>query len=53
VRLEEEGHSLMIVEGPELRSLPDRILVTIESIAGRVGEGSEPVGPPVVRWPAQ
>jgi hypothetical protein len=49
VTLEDEGHSLIIAEGPELRSLPDQVLVTIEPIGHRAGDA--PSGPPVVVWP--
>jgi RNA polymerase sigma-70 factor (ECF subfamily) len=49
VTLERDGRSLIIAEGPALRSLPDRILVTIEPIGRRAG--ASPNGPPVVRWP--
>jgi RNA polymerase sigma-70 factor (ECF subfamily) len=51
VRLEDEGRSLIIAEGPELRSLPDQVLVTIEPIARHIDAGSAPNGPPVVLWP--
>jgi RNA polymerase sigma-70 factor (ECF subfamily) len=51
VQLEAQGRSQLIAEGPELRSLPDQVLVTIEPIDRHVGAGSEPGGPPVVVWP--
>ena len=52
VEVEGEGRSLVIAEGPELRSLPDQVVVTIEPIdRAPAGAGSEPGGPPVVRWP--
>src|SRR5262249_57657294 len=48
VRLDGQGRSLLIAEGPALRSLPDQVLVTIEPMARHVGDGSEPGGPPGV-----
>ena len=51
VQLEGEGRSLIIAEGPELRSLPDQVVVTIEPSDRHIGAGSGPVGSPVVRWP--
>ena len=53
VQLHDEGRSLIIAEGPELSTLPDRLLVTLEPIARRAGAGTAPTGPPVVRWPSQ
>jgi hypothetical protein len=47
--LENEGRSLIIAEGPALRSLPDLVLVTIEPSGPRAG--AAPSGPPVVLWP--
>jgi RNA polymerase sigma-70 factor (ECF subfamily) len=47
--LEREGHSLIIAEGPALRSLPDQVLVTVELIVHRAG--ATPSGPEVVVWP--
>jgi RNA polymerase sigma-70 factor (ECF subfamily) len=47
--LEDEGRSLIIAEGPALRSLPDQVLVTIEPIGHRAG--ATPNGPTVVVWP--
>jgi hypothetical protein len=47
----EEGRSLIIAEGPALRSLPDQVLVTIEPIDRHAGAGAKPSGPPVVLWP--
>jgi RNA polymerase sigma-70 factor (ECF subfamily) len=52
VRLEGEGRSLIIAEGPELTTPPDQVLVTLEPIGARAGAGAVPTGPPVVRWPA-
>ena len=48
-----EKAGLIIAEGPELRSLPDRVVVTIEPIDRPIGADSEPGGPPVVVWPPQ
>jgi RNA polymerase sigma-70 factor (ECF subfamily) len=47
--LEGEGRSLIIVERPALRSLPDQVLVTVEPIGHRAG--ATPSGPQVVIWP--
>jgi RNA polymerase sigma factor (sigma-70 family) len=51
VRLEGDGRSLIIAEGPELRLLPDQVQVTLEPIDQPAGDGSAPDGPPVVLWP--
>jgi RNA polymerase sigma-70 factor (ECF subfamily) len=47
--LEGEGRSLIIAEGPALRSLPDQVVVTVEPIGHRAG--ATPTGPQVVVWP--
>ena len=39
--LEGEGRSLIIAEGPALKSLPDRVLVTVEPIDHRAGTAPE------------
>jgi RNA polymerase sigma-70 factor (ECF subfamily) len=49
VRLGDEGRALIIAEAPALRMLPDRVLVTLEPIGHRDGDG--PSGRPVVSWP--
>jgi RNA polymerase sigma-70 factor, ECF subfamily len=52
-RLDNDGRSLMIAEGPELATPPDQLQVTLEPIGAHAGAGAVPTGPPVVRWPAQ
>ena len=47
--LEGEGRSLIIAEEPALKSLPDRVLVTVEPIDHRAG--TAPKGQQVVVWP--
>jgi RNA polymerase sigma-70 factor (ECF subfamily) len=53
VQLGGEGRSLIIAEGPALRSIPDQVLVTLEPIGRRAGTGATPSGPPIVIWPPQ
>ena len=52
-QLGKDGRSLIIAEGPELATPPDRLEVTLEPAGNRSGAGSAPIGPPVVHWPAQ
>jgi RNA polymerase sigma-70 factor, ECF subfamily len=52
VQLDNDGHSLLIAEGPELASPPDQLQVTLEPVENRADAGATPTGPPVVRWPA-
>jgi hypothetical protein len=47
--LEDEGRSLIIAEGPALRTLPEQVAVTLEPIDHRAG--AAPSGPQVVVWP--
>ena len=53
VQLDNDGRSLIIAEGPELTTPPDRLQVTLEPVGNRADAGAAPTGPPVVRWPAQ
>ena len=53
VRLDNNGRSLLIAEGPELTTPPDQVQVTLEPVANHADAGSTPTGPPVIRWPAQ
>jgi RNA polymerase sigma-70 factor (ECF subfamily) len=51
--LDTDGRGLIIAEGRELSTLPDRVLVTLEPIARRIEAGAAPTGHPVIRWPAE
>ena len=52
-KLDKDGRSLIIAEGPELAAPPDQLQVTLEPVGNGVDKGAVPVAPPVVRWPAQ
>ncbi len=52
-KLDNIGRSLIIAEGPELAIPPDQLQVTLEPVGNGADKGAVPVGPPVVRWPAQ
>jgi RNA polymerase sigma-70 factor (ECF subfamily) len=52
VQLDGEGRSLIIAEGPELATPPDRLQVTLEPVGNRTDAGAAPTGAPVIRWPA-
>jgi hypothetical protein len=52
VKLDDDGRSLIVAEGPELAALPDQVRVTLEPVGNRADAGAAPTGPPVVRWPA-
>jgi RNA polymerase sigma-70 factor (ECF subfamily) len=52
-RVDNDGRSLIIAEGPELTTPPDQLQVTLEPVGNRAAGGAAPTGPPVVRWPAQ
>jgi RNA polymerase sigma-70 factor, ECF subfamily len=52
-RLDADGRSLLIAEGPALATPPDRLRVTLEPVGARDDAGAAPTGPPVVRWPAR
>jgi RNA polymerase sigma-70 factor (ECF subfamily) len=53
MRLDSDGRSLIIAEGPELANPPDQLQVTLEPIGNRALAGAAPTRPPVVRWPDQ
>ena len=52
-QLDNDGRSLIIAEGPELATPPDQLQVTLEPVGNHADAGAAPIGPPVVRWPAQ
>jgi hypothetical protein len=52
-RVDNDGRSLIIAEGPELTTPPDQLQVTLEPVGNRADGGAAPTGPPVIRWPAQ
>ena len=53
VQLGNDGHGLLIAEGPDLATPPDQLQVTLEPVGNRALAGAAPIGPAVVRWPAQ
>jgi RNA polymerase sigma-70 factor (ECF subfamily) len=52
-RLDNNGRSLIIAEGPELVRVPDQVQVTLEPVGNRANAGTSPTGAPVLRWPVQ
>jgi hypothetical protein len=48
VPLDRKGRCLIIAEGPELATPPDRIPVTLEPSDVRLGPGAVPTRPPIL-----
>jgi hypothetical protein len=51
-QLDNDGRGLLITEGSELATPPDRVEVTLEPVGNHANAGAAPTGPPVVRWTA-